>query len=45
VLDRPGLEGVVPNADLSPQHARILLALALGAGLGARAIRRVFAEY
>lgn len=45
VLAPPIHPRVIRNTDLSPQHARILLGLALGAGLADTELHRVFTEY
>ncbi|HLS01719.1 MAG TPA: asparaginase [Beutenbergiaceae bacterium] len=45
ILDRTGLNHVVKNTDLSPQHARILLMFALHAGAEQTQVQDVFDRY
>jgi len=45
ILPRVDLAGRVLNTDLSPQHARILLMLALAEGYRGGEVQRVFEEY
>jgi len=45
ILPRADLAGRILNTDLSPQHARILLMLALAEGYRGGEVQRVFQEY